>query len=208
MNHKEAIDEIEKLTLEGELNRAAGLLVWTRGAFALDAPDVFSRALAREPDDVGHYMWRAKLKWYAALDMEALEDQVRALLVGGDLDFVRHWAGGVAAEVADREDSAPWLVPATASVLTRIDGDEAEERRHVLDTIDASPGEVAAWVALARIEQGTGSPYEVVALRNVLERARGWSDGWLRLLRALRQSGDEAAADRLVGYLRRSEPPG
>jgi hypothetical protein len=199
LNHREAIEEIEALTRRDELVRAAGLLVWTRGAFGTDAPDVFHRALSSRPEEHGYYVARAKLKWQAALDEEAFEDRVRALLVSACPDFIRHEA----TQLPDVESDAPWVEGALESVAFRLEGNEHEEGAHLMAAARKAPGEVALWVSVARLEQGTGTRLEIVALRTVLERARGWQDGWLRLLRALRQAGEHAAADRVLEKLKR-----
>jgi hypothetical protein len=192
---------VERLVLRGELERAADLYVTLNDRWPLREIPIFEDVLARDPESHVHYWLRSALEWHAGLDDAARDDLVRALLVSPDEDFL-HRSLDVQRELEGEVPVTSWLFHALAAVTARIEGGPDEERHEVLAALRLAPDETALHVSLARLEQGTSSWLEIVSLEQALERASGWTDGRLRLLRAYRVLGETLLAETVLLELR------
>jgi hypothetical protein len=202
MDLRQALGAVERLVLQDEIERAADLYVTLDGQRPLREIPIFEGVLARDPESHGHHWLRAALEWCVGLADEARCDLVRALLVSPGEDFLVRSRPRVLEALEGHAPVTSWLFHALAAVLARLDGSADDERHELRAALRLAPGETALHVSLARLEQGTCSLLEIVSLEQALERAPGWTDGRLRLLRAYLSLGETVLAETVLLELR------
>lgn len=134
--------------------------------------------------------WLCFERYEERLAPSAFEDELRGLLVGqGSLGCpaLEH-----ATLAAIRDPVKPvWALLALRAVLDRARGDEDGERLWLLEAIRRAPDELSLFLALGRLEWGTGSPLEVFAIRRALDLAYYWPAGEARLDAAAVEAGED-----------------